>query len=122
VTSESTTHHYEKTEAKMIIVLFRSMMTEQAGEDYKAMAEEMLERARTMPGFVDFKTFRAEDGERLSVIHWESQETLRAWSADLRHVVAQRLGREKWYRYFHLEVAEVSRSYGFDREAKSKAG
>jgi heme-degrading monooxygenase HmoA len=106
----------------MVIVLFRSMMNEEAGDDYKAMAAEMLERARTMPGFVDFKTFRAEDGERLSVIHWESQETLRAWSADLRHVVAQRLGREKWYRYFHIEVADVSRSYGFDRDAKSKAG
>jgi hypothetical protein len=31
--------------------------------------------------------------------------------------VAQRLGREKWYRYFRVEVAEIGRSYGFDRRA-----
>ncbi len=100
----------------MVIVLFRSKLTAQAGDDYKAMAEEMLARASTMPGFVDFKTYQAGDGERVSVIHWESQETLRAWSDDLRHVVAQRQGRENWYDYFRVEVAEVVRSYGFDRK------
>ncbi len=99
----------------MVIVLFRSMLTAEARDDYAAMAEEMLARARTMPGFVDFKSFRADDGERLSVIRWESQETMRAWSDDLRHVVAQRLGREQWYEYFRVEVADVVRSYGFDR-------
>jgi len=99
----------------MVVVLFRSKLTDEAGDDYKAMAGEMLARARTMPGFVDFKTYQAEDGERVSVIHWESQETLRAWSDDLRHIVAQRQGRESWYQYFRVEVAEVARSYGFDR-------
>jgi heme-degrading monooxygenase HmoA len=99
----------------MVLVLFRSKLTAQASDDYKAMADEMLARARTMPGFVDFKSFRADDGERLSVIRWESQDTMRAWSDDLRHVVAQRLGREKWYEYFRVEVADVVRSYGFDR-------
>ena len=70
-----------------------------------------------MTGFIDFKSFQADDGEHLSVIRWESQETLRAWTDDLRHVVAQRLGREKWYEYFRVEVADVVRSYGFDRKA-----
>ena len=100
----------------MVIVLFRSKLTDQAGDDYKAMADEMLTRAKTMPGFVDFKTYAAQDGERISVIHWESQDTLRAWSDDLRHVVAQRTGRERWYEYFRVEVAEVTRSYGFERK------
>jgi heme-degrading monooxygenase HmoA len=100
----------------MVIVLFRSRLTDAAGEDYAAMADEMLSRARTMPGFVDFKSFRADDDERLSVIWWESQESLRQWSGDVRHLVAQRLGREQWYQYFHLEVAEVVRSYGFDKD------
>ena len=99
----------------MVIVLFRSKLTDQAGDDYHAMAEEMLARARSMPGFVDFKSYAAADGERISVIHWQSQETMRGWSDDVRHVIAQRLGREKWYEYFRLEVAEVVRSYGFDR-------
>ena len=100
----------------MVIVLFRSRTTDAAGEDYATMADEMLTRAHTMPGFVDFKSFQAKDGEHLSVIWWESQETLRQWAIDARHVVAQRLGREKWYQYFRLEIAEVVRSYGFERD------
>jgi hypothetical protein len=38
----------------------------------------------------------------------------------VRHVIAQRLGREKWYRSFSVEIAEVSRSYAFDRETSGK--
>ena len=98
----------------MVIVLFYSRLSPGAGDDYAAMAEEMLERAKGMAGFVDFKTFRAADAERLSVIHWESQELLKAWAEDTRHLVAQRLGREKWYEYFKLEVADVTRAYSFD--------
>jgi heme-degrading monooxygenase HmoA len=100
----------------MVLVLFRSKLTSEAGADYAVMANEMLERARTMKGFIDFKSFAADDGERLSVIRWESLDLLRAWTDDLRHVVAQRLGREKWYEYFRVEVAEVVRSYSFDRK------
>jgi heme-degrading monooxygenase HmoA len=99
----------------MVIVLFRSRLTDDAGEDYASMATAMEARARAMPGFAGFKTFRAADGERLSVIHWESEDTLRAWAEDERHRAAQRLGREKWYRYFQIEVAEVIRAYGFER-------
>ena len=99
----------------MVIVLFRSRLTDAAGEDYATMATAMEVRARAMPGFVGFKTFRAEDGERLSVIHWESEDTLRAWADDERHRTAQHLGREKWYSSFQIEVAQVVRTYGFER-------
>lgn len=99
----------------MMIVLFRSRLTPEAGDDYAAMADEMLARARTMPGFVDFKSFRAPDGERLSVIRWENEAGLRAWADDARHRIAQRLGRERWYASFRLEVASVVREYGFEK-------
>jgi len=101
----------------MVVVLFRSMLTQEAGEDYRVMTRELTDRARSLPGFVDLQAFESHDGEHLLVVHWESAELLRAWSDDVRHAVAQRLGREKWYRYFRVEVAEVARSYAFDRPA-----
>jgi len=100
----------------MLIVLFRSRLRA-AGADYGAMADEMLARARTMPGFVSFKHYGADDGERLSVIHWESEATMRAWAEDVRHREAQRLGRERWYSWFAIEVAQVVRAYDFERPA-----
>lgn len=104
----------------MIVILFRSKLTETAMETgYQDMAMEMLNRAKTMPGFIDFKSFKADDGERLSVIRWKDAETLRGWKEDARHLVAQNTGRSKWYEYYKIEVAEVLRESIFDRPMTS---
>ena len=60
----------------MMVVLFRSKLVD-APDGYDAMAEEMDALARTMPGFIDVKAFTADDGERLTVVWWESEETLK---------------------------------------------
>jgi len=100
-----------------MIVVFRSRLTDQAGEDYAAMVAAMLARAQAMPGFVEFKHFHGDDGERLSLIRWESEETLRAWAEDVEHRPAQRLGRERWYSSYAIDVAQVVRSSRFARGA-----
>jgi heme-degrading monooxygenase HmoA len=101
----------------MIIVLFRSKLVD-APDGYGEMAQEMEDLARTMPGFVDVKAFKAEDGERLTVVWWQDQATLKGWREQVRHRVAQRLGREQWYQYYKLEVAEVIRTNAFERPAE----
>jgi heme-degrading monooxygenase HmoA len=46
----------------MVVVVFRSRLTAEAGDDYSQMAEEMLATAQDMPGFVEFKSFKSDDG------------------------------------------------------------
>jgi heme-degrading monooxygenase HmoA len=101
-------------ERARVVVLFRSQLTDAAGDDYATMAAAMLERAKTMPGFVAFRTYRSDEGERLSVIWWEDHETLAAWREDAEHRGAQKLGREKWYAWFRLEVCDRARASGFE--------
>jgi len=98
----------------MLVVLFRSKLVE-APDGYAEMAQEMLDLARTMPGFIDVKSFKADDGERLTLVWWEDEETLRGWRTNARHLVAQKTGRERWYAYYKLEVAEVKRAKDFVR-------
>src|SRR5262245_20394003 len=98
----------------MMVVLFRSTLVD-APDGYAEMAQEMEDLARTMPGFVDVKAFKADDGERLTVVWWQDEATLKSWREEARHRVAQRLGREKWYRYYKIEVAEVVRAGSFER-------
>jgi heme-degrading monooxygenase HmoA len=100
----------------MLVVLFRSRLVPQP-DGYAEMAQEMLDTAKSMPGFIDVKAFKAEDGERLTLVWWEDAETLRAWRTHARHLVAQQAGRERWYEYYTLEVAEVIRSKHFTRAA-----
>jgi heme-degrading monooxygenase HmoA len=99
----------------MMVIVFRSRLAAEAGADYGDTADAMLAKARTMPGFVEFKQFEAQDGERLSLIHWESPETLRAWAEDVEHRDAQRRSRERWYTTYSIEVAEVVRTSRFRR-------
>src|SRR5262249_45454930 len=87
-----------------------------SADGYGDMAAEMLARAKQMPGFIDFKSFKADDGERLSVIRWQDETTLANWRNDVRHQVAQKLGREKWYEYYKIEVAQVIRESVYQRQ------
>jgi len=100
-----------------VVVLFRSVLTDAAGQDYADLAEEMAARAADFPGFGDLRDYTASSGERLAVIWWESQETLRAWREDVAHRMAQRLGRERWFAWFRLEVCDRVRASAFDRDA-----
>jgi heme-degrading monooxygenase HmoA len=99
----------------MMVILFRSQLTDAAGEDYAAMSEAMMTHARSFPGFVDVKSFKADDGERLTVVWWQDEATLRVWATDARHRVAQQTGRDRWYRYYKMDVAQVVRVTNFER-------
>lgn len=99
----------------MVVILFRSKLTAVAGDDYAKMSAAMNAHARTFPGFIDVKAFKSDDGERLTLVWWQDEETLRGWATDVKHRAAQALGREKWYEYYTIEVAQVIRSSHFDR-------
>ncbi|HEY6358356.1 MAG TPA: antibiotic biosynthesis monooxygenase [Vicinamibacterales bacterium] len=100
----------------MVVVVFRSRLVADAGADYSEMAAEMLARAKTMPGFLEFKSFKADDGEKVSLVYWQDEETMRVWRHDPRHRDAQHLGRDRWYQSYRIEVAHVDRSKTFDRD------
>ena len=99
----------------MIVVLFRSQLTELAGEDYAATDERLFEKARGAPGFVDVKSYTAADGERLTIVRWRDHETLRRWREEPEHRSAQENGRRLWYSWYEMEVADVVRTTRFDR-------
>ena len=73
--------------------------------------------ATTSPGFIQAKDFVAADGERLTLVWWKDAETLQAWAADPRHRAAQAKGRESWYEYYNMDVAEITRVSEFTRGA-----
>ena len=100
----------------MLVVLFRSKLTGTAADDgYGEMAAEMDAHARTFDGFIGVKSFKAEDGERLTVVWWRDEESLAVWRNDARHRLAQQTGRARWYEYYKMDVAQVVRQKDFTR-------
>ena len=104
----------------MVVALFRSRLRPGQQGEYREGAVRMLELARAMPGFLDFKTFAADDGERISVVEFESLDALEAWRDHEEHLDAQRAGRERFYSESRLQVAELIRDYGFDGANRSE--
>ena len=102
----------------MLVILFRSRLSEDAGEDYQEKAAEMLVYAKTQPGFVDSKQYTGEDGERLTIVKWKDRESLDAWKNNARHREAKERGRDRWYASYDIEIAEVIDENHFTRAAR----
>ncbi len=43
--------------------------------------------------------------------YWPDEASIRAWKQHTDHLLAQHLGRERWYARYSVEVAEVKRHY-----------
>ena len=99
----------------MVVILFRSRLTSAAGQDYQELDAELERLVRDQPGYVTHKGYTAGDGERLTIVWFKDQESLRSWKMRPRHLEAQRLGRERWYQFYEMEVAEVVRTSSFKR-------
>jgi len=101
----------------VVITLFRSRLRPEAREEYERWAGRMNQLAKAMPGFVSIKTFAADDGERISIIEFESERAHGAWRDHPEHREAQRLGRERFYAEFQIQLCTPVRRYGFSRAA-----
>ena len=99
----------------MVLAVFRSRLRPEFDDEFQALAARMLELARSMPGFISYKVFASDDGERASLIEFETAEQLRAWREHPEHREAQRLGRERFYTSYTLQVAEPERESRFER-------
>jgi heme-degrading monooxygenase HmoA len=96
----------------MVVTIFRSRLRDEHAQPYYEMAARMRTLAQNMPGFISFKTFQAEDGERVSIVEFESEETLRVWREHPEHRQAQELGRTRFYTEFQIQVCSILRRYG----------
>lgn len=99
----------------MVIAIFRSRLRAEHAAEFQELAGRMLELARSMPGFLSYKVYASEDGERCSIIEFDSADHLRAWREHPEHREAQRLGRERFYQEYSLHVAEPQRESRFPR-------
>jgi heme-degrading monooxygenase HmoA len=105
----------------MIVTVFRSRLRSGVDDDYGVLGERMATIARAMPGYVSDKDFVAEDGERVTVVEFESEEALRAWRLHPAHREAQRLARADYYEDYSIQVCEVVRESRFRRPPEAPA-
>ena len=92
-----------------VAVIFTSLRTE-GDNGYAAMSAAMDALAREQPGYLGIESAREQVG--ITVSYWRDEQAARAWKQVAQHLVAQRRGREVWYRDYRVRVANVVRDYG----------
>jgi heme-degrading monooxygenase HmoA len=97
----------------MVVTVFRSRLNPAASDEYGQWAARIGQLARTMPGYISHKMFTAPDGERVTIVEFEREEDVRAWSAHPDHVQAKKKGRASFYSEYKIQVCSVLKESAF---------
>lgn len=89
-----------------IITVFRSRLNQRINDEYAVVARRMHDLATRMPGYVEHKSFLADDGERVTIVTFADQQSHDAWRNHPEHRAAQAQGRERFYSEYSLTVAQ----------------
>jgi heme-degrading monooxygenase HmoA len=107
----------------MVVTVFRNRLRPDAQPAYSEWIARMSALARTMPGYISHKSFTAEDGERVTIVEFESEEGQRVWATNLQHIEAKKKGRADFYTEYKLQVCTVQRESAFtESKAKGSSG
>ena len=103
----------------MIVTLFwselRDGMDDATRARYEADNARLRATAEESPGFVSVKSFTADDGERLTVVMFEDDESQRRWRSNRDHATTQQFGRDRYYARYRSMVLSSMRDTSFPR-------
>ena len=97
-------------------VIFSNVRTE-IDEDYNEMAEKMVNLAMLQDGYLGIESVR--NGLGITISYWKDTTSILKWKQNAEHLMAQQLGKEKWYAMFKLRVAKIERDYDFFKIVKN---
>ena len=80
---------------------------------HHALRPHIAALAEQMPGYVEAKTFTAEDGEHVTIARFDTALQERAWRDHVEHRVAQRRGREEFYASYDIAVCSLVKEWSF---------
>lgn len=91
------------------VIFSNQLSDDDAG--YGEMAERIFDLAMEQPGCLGAESVRGDNRFGITVSYWDSEESITAWKANAKHLVAQTMGIERWYSHYALRVAKVERAY-----------
>lgn len=103
----------EKDKAQVYYaVIFTSVISDDT-EGYEEMAIQMIEAARNQEGFMGIDSARENVG--ITISYWESLEAIKNWKNNSLHMIAQKMGKEKWYNYYKVRISTILCDYEFNK-------
>lgn len=97
----------------MIVTVFRTRLNSGVQDEYCPTAERMSELAQAVPSYISHKGFVADDGERVTIVEFESEEALHKWRINPEHGAAKKRGFDSFYSEFKYQICSVIRGHGW---------
>lgn len=91
-------------------VIFTNQLS-QTTDGYGEMADKMFDLAMKQEGCLGAESTRDASGLGITISYWADEAAIAAWKAKAKHLVAQKMGMDVWYKYYALRVAKVEREY-----------
>jgi heme-degrading monooxygenase HmoA len=73
------------------------------------MAKAIGPLAQATPGYIAHKSFVAEDGERVTIVKYENEDSILAWSRHPNHIEAKRAGAREFFSEYSVQICELKR-------------
>ena len=98
-----------------IAVIFIAQRTSLDDDAYAAAAKAMDELAKRQSGYRGMDSVRGADGLGITTSYWASDADAKAWRDQPDNAAIRDAGRDRWYSSYSLHVAEVTRSYDWQK-------
>lgn len=93
----------------MFVVIFRAKVRV-ADDEYTRVAARLRELALDHFGCLEFVS-SFEGAHEIALSYWPDEASIARWKRHGEHVLAQELGRDRWYESYVVHVAQVAREH-----------
>ncbi len=93
----------------MYAVIFRAEINN-LDSSYTELSSRMRDLAINQYGCNEFVA-TTEGNYEIAISYWDNLEQIKLWKQDAEHLVAQELGKSKWYSFYKIQIVEVIREY-----------
>ena len=89
------------------VVIFTAKRSLSGDDMYEITADRMVTLAQQQPGFLGVESVRGDDGIGITVSYWTDRDAITQWRGHAEHMVAQAMGRQEFYDWYRIRIAEV---------------
>ena len=87
--------------------IFTTQRSQSGNDIYEIMASRMVALAQKQPGFLGLESVRSNDGIGITVSYWIDRDAIRNWEKHVENVSFRAMGRQEFYHWYRIRIAEV---------------
>lgn len=76
-------------------------------DGFNEMSIKINEYVAQQIGYLGGEDIEATDGRIISICYWENLDSIKTWRQHVEHQIAIKLGKEKWFKSYNIQISKV---------------